>query len=87
MAEGQFNKQFAKLYVYMDRRFDAIEAELAKKADKTEIDGIYIKLDSIEGRLDTIETEFGAIHIQLDRHERWHRQVANHVGLELQCDA
>ncbi|MBB4853372.1 hypothetical protein HNP40_000738 [Mycobacteroides chelonae] len=87
MTEEQFSKQFAKLYVYMDRRFDAIETELAKKADKTEIDGIYVKLDSIEGRLDVIETELGAINVKLDRHERWHHQVADHVGLELQYDA
>lgn len=84
MTEDQFEKQFAKLYVYMGRRFDAIETELAKKADRDEM---YQRFDAIEGRLDTIETELGAITVQMDRHERWHHQVADHVGLELQYDA
>ncbi|MBF6474955.1 MULTISPECIES: hypothetical protein [Nocardia] len=87
MTEAQFNNQFAKLYAYMDKRFDKIEAELEKKADKSKIDGIYDKLDDIIGRLGDEGTERVAIMAQLQRHERWHRQEAEHTGLTLQRDA
>lgn len=87
MNEDQFNQQFAKLYAHMDKRFDKIEAELEKKADKTEINGIYDKLDHIIGRLDEDDTERTAMTAQLDRHERWHHEVADQVGLTLQHDA
>ncbi|NKY25518.1 hypothetical protein [Nocardia gamkensis] len=71
----------------MDKRVDKIEAELQKKADKSEINGIYDKLDGIIGRLGDEETERFAIMAQLQRHERWHRQEAEHTGLTLQPDA
>lgn len=86
MTEEQFNEQFAKLYTHMDGRFDSLESGLSDKIT-TEIDGVHTKLDGIIGRLDDLTVEQAAIKSQLDRHERWHHQVADHVGLKLQHDA
>ncbi|MFE9580507.1 hypothetical protein ACFYO1_29285 [Nocardia sp. NPDC006044] len=52
MTDEQFNEQFAKLYAYMDRRFSKIDAELENKAEKSEVNGIYDKLDHIIGQLE-----------------------------------
>lgn len=76
--------EFTKLFKYMAERFDKIDAELSKKADADET---YRRFDSVMGELDDIKTEIGAQRVQLNRHEDWHRQVADHVGLRLTHDA
>ncbi|MET9216238.1 MULTISPECIES: hypothetical protein [unclassified Nocardia] len=62
MTEEEFNKQFARLYAYMDKRFDAVDAELAKKADEEEIDAIYTELDGIAESIDDIRTDQAAMN-------------------------
>lgn len=85
MTEEQFNEQFAKPYAYMDKRFDGLESCLRNEI-KSEIDGVHTRLDGIVGRLDEITVEQAATGSRLERHERWHRQVAHHLGLKLQHD-
>ena len=43
--------------------------------------------DQIMAALENLEVEQAAVHTQLDRHERWHHEVADHLGLKLQHDA
>lgn len=75
--------EFAKLYAYMTERFDKIDAALELKADKADVDGLYDRFDDVMAELDDIKTEQAAHRVQLDRHERWHHEVADHVGLTL----
>lgn len=72
--------EFSKLFRYMTERFDKLDAELAKKADADEM---YRQFDDVIAQLDDIKIEQGAQRIQLDRHERWHHETAEHVGLRL----
>ncbi|MFI6169069.1 hypothetical protein ACIBCN_19985 [Nocardia sp. NPDC051052] len=76
--------EFAKLFNYMEKRFDKIEVDLAAKANADEMNR---RFDGIAAAIDDQSTEYAAITVQLDRHERWHHEVADHVGLTLQHDA
>ncbi|WAC90187.1 hypothetical protein [Mycobacterium sp. Aquia_213] len=64
----------------MTERFDKLDAELAKKADADEM---YRRFDDVMAQLDDIKVEQGAQRVQLGRHERWHHETAEHVGLQL----
>jgi hypothetical protein len=79
--------EFTQLFRYMSERFDKIDAALDLKADKSDIDRIYGRLDDVVAELDDIKTEQAAQRKQLDRHERWHDEVADHVGLTLSHEA
>ncbi|EPZ18431.1 hypothetical protein [Mycobacteroides abscessus] len=76
----QSDQQFTSLYVYMNDRFDAIETELAKKADK---DDMYQRFDAIAEHLDAQDVEMAAIKSQLNRHEGWIHQLSEHAELRL----
>lgn len=73
--------EFQRLFVYVAERFDKVDAALELKADKTDLDGVYSRLDRVVAELDDIKTEQAAQRIQLDRHERWHHQTADQLGL------
>lgn len=76
--------EFSKLFRYMTERFDKLDAELAKKADADEM---YRRFDAVIAQLDDIKIEQAAQRVQLDRHERWHHETAEHVGLKLSHEA
>jgi len=76
--------QFTKLFRHMNGRFDKIDATLAKKADADEM---YRRFDDVMAELDDIKTEQAAPRVQLNRHERWHHAVADHIGLTLRREA
>lgn len=44
-------------------------------------------VDRAIAELDDIKTEQAAQRIQLDRHEQWHHQTAEHLGLTLSHEA
>ncbi|MGF7228662.1 MAG: hypothetical protein ACQR33_01625 [Candidatus Saccharibacteria bacterium] len=60
--------EFTKLYKYMEKRFDRIEAELATKASAEQM---YTALDAIMKRLGIEEDERLALTAQVDRHQTW----------------
>lgn len=75
--------EFTKLFVYMSKRFDDIDAKLDAKADKVDLDKIYTHLDGILKRLDDDDAERAAIITQLDRHEGWIHQLAAKTAAKL----
>ncbi len=81
--------EFTKLFTYMQKEFAEVNARLdeLKTEFKGDIDGIYTKLDDIAASIDEEDTERAAMIAQLDRHDRWHHEVADHIGLTLQHDA
>ncbi|HWZ65682.1 MAG TPA: hypothetical protein VNX65_02690 [Patescibacteria group bacterium] len=85
MNEAQLNNildaQFAKLYGYMNKRLDQLEAKLETKADKSQIERIFQILDGIVARLDTAEIERAAQNHQLNRHQDWIKKVGNKIKL------
>lgn len=62
--------QFTKLFKYLERRFGALEAQLADKADKADMACIYEALDTILTQQKIEEHERLAMRRQLERHER-----------------
>jgi hypothetical protein len=88
MTEDQLteilNRELAKfagqMFQHFDERLDKLETELATRADG---ERIYRALDSIAKHLDTDDAERAAMNAQLDRHERWHHQTADKLGLKL----
>jgi len=78
--------QFTKLFKYMSRRFDDIEAALATKADRSATDRIYNLLDSVAKQQEIDTHERLALTSQIDRHERWISQVAEKINTDLTHD-
>jgi hypothetical protein len=79
-TKNDLGDQILKLYQHFDERIDKLEAELAVKADG---ERVYRALDGIAKRLDTDDAERAAMNNQLDRHDRWHHQTADKLGLKL----
>ena len=81
--ENHLNQALAKLAGAVNRHFDEIERRLDQKADKAGLDRIYVTLDAILKNQEIERDERAAIMHQLDRHERWHHQTADKIGLKL----
>jgi hypothetical protein len=75
--------EFTKLFKYMEKRFDALEEQLAKKADADEMNN---RFDQTIGALDDLSTEHAALTSQVDRHDGWIQQIGTHVDLKLAGD-
>ena len=87
--------QWAKLYQYLDRRFEAIDGRFAALDER--FDAMDDRFDLVEERLEGIESTVAASYLrlehaeadqaamksQLDRHDRWHHQAADKLGLQL----
>jgi len=87
--------QWAKLYQYLDRRFDAIDGRFAAMDERFDamderfdvveerLEGIESTVAAIYQRLEAVEAEHTTMKTQLDRHDRWHHQTADKLGLRL----
>jgi len=77
--------QGTKLYHYLDKRFADVHTEMNDHFARVEtrLDGIESTVDAIYKRLEDAEIEQTAIQSQLDRHDRWHHQAADKLGLQL----
>ncbi len=73
--------QFTKLFVYMERRFNELEAKIDTKADKTVVDQILVTLVDTLKRLEDNDQERLIILHRLDRHEEWFDQVSGRLKL------
>jgi predicted nucleic acid-binding Zn-ribbon protein len=73
--------QFTKLFKYIERRFDELAHEVEDvRGQVSQVNGT---VDGIAKQLDTDAAERAAITRQLDRHDRWHHQTADKLGLKL----
>ncbi|WP_455131932.1 hypothetical protein [Microbacterium aurum] len=59
MNKSEFEPQFAKLFAHMDKRFNAIEEQLATKAESDEL---HRRLDEVLARLDDDDAGTGCNH-------------------------
>lgn len=75
--------EFTKLFNYMEKRFDAIDLELAKKADTNDMSN---RFDQVIGAIDDLSTEHAAHVSQTDRHDTWIHQISSHIDLTLSSD-
>ena len=87
--------QWTKLYQYLDRRFEAIDDRFAAMDERFDtmddrfdlveerLEGIETTVTAIYQRLEHAETDQAAMKSQLDRHDRWHHQAADKLGVQL----
>ncbi|OZC91766.1 hypothetical protein CH254_04615 [Rhodococcus sp. 06-412-2C] len=75
--------EFTRLFKYMEKRFDALEGQLAKKADADEMNN---RFDQVIGAIDDLSTEHAALSSQVARHDSWIQQLSTHVDLTLTGD-
>jgi len=80
------DKRFVQVNAKLDQKVDKIDLEelLKSKADKSDIDKVMNVLDELMGKFDDQRTEQIMIRHDLDRHERWHKQTAEKIGLKLE---
>jgi len=64
-----------------------IEQKIDTKADAEDTHQIITMLDGIAKRMDDDDGERAAMNRQLQRHEAWHEQEAQHIGIKLSYDA
>jgi hypothetical protein len=73
--------EFTKLYRFMSRRFDEIDAKLETKADKKDLDRIVGLLDNLTKRFEVVEGERLVMSHQLTRVHNWIERAADHIGV------
>jgi hypothetical protein len=87
MTEDKFrdilNQELAKFIGQINRRFDGLEKQVASKADDAKVDKVLGLLDAIAKQQEIDQHERLAMNHQLDRHERWHHQAADKLGMKL----
>lgn len=76
------------LIAYMDRRFDVVEAQIREvRDDVTDLHGKFSELQSAVDhyvvRAERLADEQLVMQHQMDRHERWFKQLAEKTGVEL----
>jgi hypothetical protein len=76
--------EFTKLFKYMERRFDAVDAGLASKASQEAMDRLTNTIDSFIKRLDDSEVEGAARDRQFDQLLAWARKVSEKTGIPLE---
>ena len=77
--------QWTKLYHYLDKLFADVHTEIAELRVELndKVDQANTALDGLAKASEADELERLAMNQQLDRHERWHHQAADKLGLQL----
>ncbi|HTE58346.1 MAG TPA: hypothetical protein VK694_06390 [Verrucomicrobiae bacterium] len=75
--------EFTKLFQYLQQMDRKIEKQTETMATKNNINQILNRLDSIEKQLEISEDERLVMGHQLDRLDRWVREVADKIGYKL----
>jgi len=92
MDDKQLTKHFDQLYKYLDERFDLADQRIddfEQRVDErferveTRLSNVENTVDALYKRSETDEIERLAMSQQLDRHDRWHHQTADKLGLRL----
>ena len=61
----------------------ADKADLESKADKSDIERVLARVSMIGGNVDDYRAEQAVTQRQVARHEKWHRQIAQKIGIKL----
>lgn len=78
--------QFAKLFKVMTNVSDRLAAVETNMATKEQLNAVYDLLDKNIREHETQEHEQAAMKHQLDRLDRWVRQIATDTGTELRYE-
>jgi hypothetical protein len=86
-----------KEFAHVDKQFTRMIAVMATKNDIRQLsermDGfgedlskVLVAVDRLSIPLEDLRLEYVAVSEQLSRHERWHHQVADKLGIRLKYD-
>lgn len=75
--------EFTKLFQYMQRIEQKLDSQIENMATKDDINQILSRLDSIEKQLEISEDERLVMGHQLDRLNRWVKEVADKIDYKL----
>jgi len=76
--------KFDEVNAKLDQKAD--KSDLALKADKSDIDAVLTRVAQLGNKLDDYRAEQINMQRQVDKHERWHFQVAEKTGVKLSSD-
>jgi predicted transcriptional regulator len=82
MSDDQFDKIFSALTA-IKSKFAAIDQRFGTVATKKQMDAVYNLLDTNISEHQKQEQERAAMAAQLDRLERWVKEVADKTGVSL----
>jgi hypothetical protein len=82
---------FAEIHEKMDKGFAEVREELNQKPDrgevkimiKTEVDKVVDRIGRLADKIDDDRAQQSAIKRQVEKHERWHFQVAEKISIKL----
>jgi len=66
----------------LDQKPDRADLEL--KADKVDIDRVVDRIGRLADKIDDDRSQQSVIKRQVEKHERWHYQTAEKVGIKLE---
>ncbi|MEO8691366.1 MAG: hypothetical protein ABI397_01115 [Candidatus Saccharimonas sp.] len=73
--------QFAKLFSYVEKRFDAVDQKLDEKSDKSDVELIIRTIDGYASKLDDYAVEMAAMQSKINRLERMIDYLADQAGV------
>ena len=76
--------QFTKLFAYMQKRFDTLEAQLETKASVEQVDRLHNTVEALAKRTETDEQERLVMGEQLRRHSEWIERAAKQLKIKYQ---
>lgn len=77
-----------ELIEYLDEKFAKIEITLdslvENKADKSDVNNLTNAIDKLVKSIEDLKTEYSAITVAINRHEKWFKELAEKVGIKLE---
>jgi polyhydroxyalkanoate synthesis regulator phasin len=75
--------EFTRLFNYIEKRFDGIDKQLEKKADRQQAETIMSGIDAYAKEAETFMQEMVALSHKVDRLERWINEIAAKTDVKL----
>ncbi|MBX4210558.1 hypothetical protein KW783_01145 [Candidatus Parcubacteria bacterium] len=83
LSEQDINKltRAIEIRLNLDQRFDEIKSDISGL--KESVESLVNSIDGLAKVIDDLRLEYAAIKTQLDKHERWIKEIASKAGVKL----
>jgi len=71
-------------FIDVEGRFGTLERILENKADKADVNNLTNAIDKLVKSVEDLKTEYSAITVAINRHEKWFKELAEKVGIKLE---
>ena len=78
----EVRKEIGGLRSYTEKGFDEVHDD--HNDLKTMVQGLEVSVDGLAKSVDDLRIDHAAVLGTLDRHERWHKQTAEEIGIKLE---